>query len=194
MSVTWLAWAASACRLGRCRRRRRRRGAARPRRAERVAVVGRTVRVEVVARPSGCSPPAREDVPVVRDFEAPRRAGEVGGAVPDAVDLDVVGVAVAAVPVVQDDDVGVLLAEDRGQPLGRLVDVGLPERRRVVVLLPARSCRSRGSRASATRATPSSSAEPSVSPAAPVDERLTVGEVVGGLAVSPSVHTTSTTR
>ena len=42
--------------------------------------------------------------------------------VADAVDLDVVGVAVAAVPVVDDDDVGVLLAQDVGQPLGGLLD------------------------------------------------------------------------
>ena len=40
------------------------------------------------------------------------------------VDPDMVGVAVAAVPVVADDDVGVLLVEDRGEPAGRLVEVG----------------------------------------------------------------------
>ena len=49
---------------------------------------------------------------------------------PDPVDLDVVGVAVAAVGVVDGEDVGVLLAEDRGQALGGLVDGGLPERTR----------------------------------------------------------------
>ena len=70
------------------------------------------------------------------DLEAARRAGEVGRPVPDAVDLDVVGVAVAAVPVVHHDDVGLLLAQHGGQPLAGLVDVGLPERAGVVVLRP----------------------------------------------------------
>ncbi len=139
MSVTWLAWAASARRLS------ARVGADVDgevdlglRRAERVAVVGRPVGIEVLARSAWLGHHrATRASRLKRDLEALRRAGQVGGPVPDAVDLDVVGVAVAAVPVVEHDDVGVLLAEDRGQPLGGLVDVGPPERRRVVVLLPA---------------------------------------------------------
>ena len=67
-------------------------------------------------------------------------AGEVGGPVPDAVHLDVVGVAVVAVPVVEHDDVGLLLAQDGRQPLAGLVDVGPAERLGVVVLPPTPSC------------------------------------------------------
>ena len=73
------------------------------RRAERVAVVGRTVGVEVLAA-GARSPPSRPCRRAASRLNvASNRFGvpaEVGGAVADAVDLDVVGVAVAAVPVV----------------------------------------------------------------------------------------------
>ena len=56
----------------------------------------------------------------------------------DAVHLDVVGVAVHAVPVVHHDHVGLLLAQHRRQPLGGLVEVDPPEGVGLVVLRPAR--------------------------------------------------------
>ncbi len=68
-----------------------------------------------------------EVVPVHRGLEHPRRAGQLGGPHPHPVHLDVVGVPVAAVGVVGGEDVGVLLAEDVGQPSRCLVEVGLPE-------------------------------------------------------------------
>ena len=129
---------------------------------------------------------ADHEVAVHRRLEPSGRAGEVGGPVPDAVHLDVVGVAVVAVPVVEHDDVGLLLAQDRRQPLAGLVDVGPAERTGIVVLLPARHARSPGSRASATSATPSAAADAadsvrrrstSVSPAREVVGRLAVGAV-----------------
>ena len=73
-------------------------------------------------------------VAVHRGLEHARRAGQLGGPHADPVHLDVVGVAVAAVVVVDREHVGLLVAEDRGQPLGGLVDVGLPERPSGVVL------------------------------------------------------------
>ena len=51
-----------------------------------------------------------------------RPRGELGPPVEHCVHLDVVGVAVAAVPVVADGDVGVLLVEHGGEPRGRLVE------------------------------------------------------------------------
>ena len=59
--------------------------------------------------------------------------GQRRGAQPHPVHLDVVGVAVAAVLVVGGEDIGVLVVEDGGQARRGLVDVGLPEARRVVV-------------------------------------------------------------
>lgn len=55
----------------------------------------------------------------------------------DVVHLDVVGVAVAAVPVVADEDVGVLLVEDRGEAAGGLVELGTVEGPVPGVVLPA---------------------------------------------------------
>ena len=49
---------------------------------------------------------------IVDSSSARTPGGQVGGAVRDVVDLDVVRVAVVAVPVVPDQDVGVLLVED----------------------------------------------------------------------------------
>ena len=46
---------------------------------------------------------------------------------PDAVHLDVVGVPVAAVVVVDGEDVGLLLVEDHREPPRGVLDVGLPE-------------------------------------------------------------------
>ena len=50
---------------------------------------------------------------------------------------DVVGVAVAAELVVGGDDVGLVAPDQPGQPAGRLVEVGLPERARVAVAVGA---------------------------------------------------------
>ena len=116
MSLTWLAWAAIARRLwsrygdtstARCELDLRC--------AERVAVVHRPVRVEVlvVVGLRHQLAAADHEVAVERGLVAPRRAGEVGGAVADPVDLDVIGVAVVAVPVVEHDDVGRLGPQDR---------------------------------------------------------------------------------
>ena len=55
----------------------------------------------------------------------------------DAVRLDVVGVAVEAVLVVGDDDLGALLEQDRREPRRGLVDGRRPERPRGVVLRPS---------------------------------------------------------
>ena len=54
----------------------------------------------------------------------------------DPVRLDVVGMAVAAVPVVGDEDVGVLRLQQLGEPGAGVVDIGLPERVRIGVLVP----------------------------------------------------------
>ena len=63
---------------------------------------------------------AAHGVAVHRRLEHPRAArGEVGAAVQHPVHLHVVGVAVAAVPVVADRDVGVLLVEHRREPRRR---------------------------------------------------------------------------
>ena len=62
--------------------------------------------------------------------------GQFGGTMTDRVDLDVIGVAVVAVPVVDREHVGVLLAQDVGQPFGGLVERRLQERLGIVVLLP----------------------------------------------------------
>ena len=88
---------------------------------------------------------AADDVVAVhrRLVDARRLRGQLGGAVADAVHLDVVRVAVAAVVVVDREHVGVLFVEDRGEPAGRLVDVGRPER--------ARDCRSRACPSSPSR-------------------------------------------
>ena len=51
--------------------------------------------------------------------------------------LHVVGVAVVAVPVVADQDVGLLLVEDVGQAAGRFVEIGAVQGVLGVVLLPA---------------------------------------------------------
>ena len=74
-----------------------------------------------------------DDVVVVhRRLEHLGRAGELSGPMTDVVHLDVVGVPVVAVAVVDGEHVGVLLDEDRGQPAGGLFDVGRRERTGVV--------------------------------------------------------------
>ena len=72
-------------------------------------------------------------VPVHRLLENPWCAGQLGPQQADPVDLDVVGMAVVAIVVVDGEHVGPLLAQDRGQPLGGLRDVGGPERTGLVV-------------------------------------------------------------
>ncbi len=152
------------------------------RRAERVAVVGGTVGIPFLAALGDRERAHR--VAAERRFEDARCAGEGGGAVADPVRLDVVGMAVAAVPVVRDEDVGVLRLEQLGQPGAGVVDVGLPERVRIGVLVPPghprvavaepqdvvdaqHVCRALGL------------------PPAAVDQRLAVGEILRDLAVLP---------
>ena len=76
---------------------------------------------------------AQDGVAVHRGLEDGRRARQLASPLADAMDLDVVGVAVAPVVVVVGQHVAADVAEDGGQPLGRLVDVGLPEAVGVVV-------------------------------------------------------------
>ena len=61
------------------------------------------------------------------------RPGELRSPLADPVNLDVIGVVVATDRVVDRDDVGLLLAKDPSEPLGRLLDIGLPEAVRIVV-------------------------------------------------------------
>ena len=155
-------------------------------RAQRVAVVHRPVRVPVGAAepggPGGLEHPAHR-VAVHGRLEHPRgELGQLRAPVHEVVDLDVVRVAVAAVPVIADDDIGALLVEQLGQTGGGLVEVGLVERPGVLVLLPAGHARV-------------GVAEPDHPvhaedlgrdlrlPPAPVHDGLARGEVVGGLAV-----------
>src|SRR5205823_5323269 len=60
--------------------------------------------------------------------------GQFGGPHGDAVGLDVVGVAVSAVVVVRDEDLGPYLQDHLDEVGGGLVDVRLPEAGRVVVV------------------------------------------------------------
>ena len=111
--------------------------------------LGLTQEVAVVHRLRRCPTPlltpaalaglreAPHRVPVHRRLEQPRATGgEVGATVQHAVHLDVVGVAVAAVPVVADDDVGVLLVEHCREAGRGLVDRCRREGALVRVLLP----------------------------------------------------------
>ena len=59
--------------------------------------------------------------------------GKLRSPLADPVNLDVIGVVVATDRVVDRDDVGLLLAKDPSEPLGRLLDIGLPEAVRIVV-------------------------------------------------------------
>jgi hypothetical protein len=59
-------------------------------------------------------------------------AGELGRAVADVVDLDVIRVPVVAVAVVHREHVGGFFDEDRGQPAGGFLEVGRRERTGVV--------------------------------------------------------------
>ena len=70
---------------------------------------------------------AKQQFPRHGGVEDTRSAGQFGGPLPDRVHLNVVTVAVAAVRLVTEKHVGVLLAEDVGQLLGGLVDVGAGE-------------------------------------------------------------------
>ena len=76
---------------------------------------------------------ADEVVAVHRRLVDARRAGDLGGADADPVHLDVVGMAVAAVVVVDGEHVGVLFVQDAGEALRGFVDVGARERSRCVV-------------------------------------------------------------
>ena len=63
-----------------------------------------------------------------------RRPGQLGGPTADPVDLDVVGVAVAAVVVVVGEDVGLLLVEDRGPGAGPPASTSACQKRGGVVV------------------------------------------------------------
>lgn len=95
--------------------------------------------------------------------------------------LDVVGVAVAAVPVVDGEHVGTLVAEQGRKTTRCLVEVGLQERSRVAVALPAGHAR-----ISVTELLDAVDSERICGGerlgAAAIDQRLPVGEIVGCLA------------
>ena len=192
-SVTWLAWAEIAARLLRTKSETSTTSVS----SSSVMPIGlpssigpsgskSRVRSELLAGLPRHRHLALDLVAVHRRLEHPQ-AGQVGGhhllgAAADLVDLDVIGMAVVAVPVVDGQHVGPLLAQDRRQPLSGLVDVGLPERLLVEVRLPAghprvgvaqphepvdAQCRRRALGLGT----------------APIGERLAVGEIVGHLAV-----------
>ena len=126
---------------------------------------------------------AAHQVAVHRRLQHPGPAGrELGAAVHQVVDLDVVGVAVAAVPVVADHDVGALLIEDLGEPARGLLEVCEVEGARVVVLLPP-------GHAGVGVAEPGHPGEPEDArgrlrlAAAAIDHSLTLGQVVRRLPV-----------
>ena len=96
--------------------------------------------------------------------------------------LDVVGMAVAAVPVVDRQDVRRFLAQDVGQSTGRLVEVGQVERERIGVLLPTGHAgvgvpepHHPGDAEDVGRCLDLQ--------ASPIDERLAGSEIVGNLSV-----------
>jgi hypothetical protein len=84
------------------------------------AVVHRSVRVEGILGRAGLQRDPVElpdEVAIHRRLQHPRRpGGKPGGFVDDVVDLDVIGMAIAPVPVVADHDVGVLPVEQGRQP------------------------------------------------------------------------------
>lgn len=80
---------------------------------------------------------ARDAVPVHLGDAPPGFPGQLRRPHGDAVGLDVVGVAVAAVVVVGDEDLGAYLEDDLDEERGGLVDVGLPEAGGVVVVRQA---------------------------------------------------------
>ena len=148
--------------------------------AERVAVVGRTVGIPLLTTVGEGE--RSHVVATERGLEDTRRVGECRGAMADSVRLDVVRVAVPAMPVVGDQDVGVLGLEELDESRRRVVDVGLPERIRIGVLVPA-------GHPGVAVAEPQDVGHPEDGgralglPPAPVDERLAKGEIVRGLAV-----------
>ena len=136
-----------------------------------------------------------EMVPVQRRLVDPIHPGHLGRPHPDPVDLDVVGVAVVAVLVVDGEGVGPFLGQDAGQAGRRFVDRRLPEAGRDPRSPSYRSCRSRGTRGSPPgprrgwrppRPAPSACRSPSVSPGARKPSATS--------PTSPAVAVTSTTR
>ena len=158
--------------------------------AERIAVVGTTIGVELLvvdhrrARFACQLHHPHDVISIHRRFEDALDAGKLGGAMADGVDLDVIRVPVVAVPVVDRHDIGVLLAEDLGQALGGVIHGSLEERLRIVVLLPPGH-----TAVFVTEPFDTVDAERRCRPgdlgSPPVDERFTVGEVIGHLAVLP---------
>ncbi len=76
-------------------------------------------------------------IPVRRGLVDGVVPGHAFGVDPGAVDLDVVGMAVSAVRVVDGDDIGAFLLDHRGQPCSRLARIGVREG--VGVLVAARA-------------------------------------------------------
>ncbi len=93
--------------------------------------VGRVGDVGYLVRPVGEQ--ALDEVAVRRRLVHAPGAGQFRRSHSDPVHLHVVGMAVAAVVVVDGQDVGVLLPEDGGQARGGLVEIGARERSREVV-------------------------------------------------------------
>ena len=110
------------------------------------------------------------------------RPGELGGAVPDPMHLDVIGMAVHPVPVVHDEDVDGLFPKHLGDAGRGDLRVGLPEALRVLVLLPPGHARVAISEPDDSVRTEHLSRTFGLRPA-PVDQRLAIGQVVGGLTV-----------
>ena len=95
--------------------------------------VGRQIGVLGHLGPGRIFPERLHLLAVHRRLEHMGRPGEFRSPLADPVNLDVIGVVVATDRVVDRDDVGLLLAKDPSEPLGRLLDIGLPEAVRIVV-------------------------------------------------------------
>ena len=79
---------------------------------------------------------AHDVIAIHRGLEHGAGVSEFGCPMADLMHFDVIGMAVVAVPVVGDEQVGRLVAQDLREPLGGFVDVGLEERLGVGVLFP----------------------------------------------------------
>ena len=153
--------------------------------AERVAIVGWATRVEVGAAVAiGLGHAGQDGVTVVRDLQHSNRAGQLGSPQSHAVNLDVVGMAVAAVPVVGDQHVGPFGPQHMDETGRGGVDVGSPEAVGPLILFPAGHPRIVIAEPLQTVNT-EDRRRPLGLGATAVDERLAGGKVVGRLAELP---------